>query len=418
MSIGYACLTMGVLNTDQKNCLLKNATTDKLSELIKHNLTSLENIIEYNIKNKIKLFRISSDIIPFGSSMANTLSWWEEFAPHFKRIGEKIKSNGIRVSMHPGQYTVLNSPSEEVVERAIADLNYHARVLDSLDMDASSKIILHIGGVYNDKKLATERFISNYRLLEDNVKQRLVIENDDKSYTIEEVLNIGNKLKIPVIYDNLHNAINSPELIETDSYWIRECNKTWQEKDGKQKIHYSQQDPLKKAGSHSKTIRIIEFLQFYTNLEDKDIDIMLEVKDKNLSAIKCINSISSSKKIKRLEEEWSRYKYTVLEYAPVNYTEIRHLLKNKSDYPVVAFYNLIEGALEKEPIPGDLLNSALHVWGYFKKIVTKQEKDSFLKNIEKYKQGKVKIKTIKNFLWKLTLKYEQDYLLNSFYFFL
>ncbi len=74
--------------------------------------------------------------------------------------------------------------------------------------------------------------------------------------------------------------------------WINECKKTWKEKDGFQKIHYSQQDPLKRTGSHSNTIKIDEFLDFYESLGRKDIDIMLEVKDKNLSALKCINCTS------------------------------------------------------------------------------------------------------------------------------
>lgn len=157
MSIGYACLTIGVPNTNLKSCTAKNANEEKLLELISHNLNSLENIIEYNIKNNIKLFRISSDLIPFGSSPINTLSWWEIFSSQFSEIGKKIKTSGMRVSMHPGQYTVLNSPNIEVVDRAIDDLNYHTKVLDSIGVGSEHKIVLHIGGVYNDKKAGNKQ---------------------------------------------------------------------------------------------------------------------------------------------------------------------------------------------------------------------------------------------------------------------
>lgn len=418
MSIGYACLTIGVPNTSLKSCTARNVNEEKLLELISHNLNSLENIIEYNIKNNIRLFRISSDLIPFGSSPINSLHWEEIFFSEFNKIGEKIKTSGMRVSMHPGQYTVLNSPNIEVVNRAIDDLNYHTKVLDSLGVGSEHKIVLHIGGSYNDKEQAIKRFITNYSRLNDFVKQRLVIENDDKSYNINDVLEIGTKLEIPVIFDNLHNEINFYDKEKSAIYWINEAQKTWQEKDGYQKMHYSQQNTLKKLGSHSNTIRINEFIDFYESLGREDIDIMLEVKDKNLSAVKCINAISKDNKIKRLEEEWSRYKYKILENSSSNYLEIRKLLKNKNDYPVVPFYNFIEATMEMEITVENSINALMNVWGYFKNITDDKEKNSFFKSIEDYKQEKISISAIKNKLWKMAVKYNQTYLLNSYYFFI
>jgi len=418
MSIGYACLTIGVLNTNFKSCTAKNVNQEKLLDLISHNLNSLESIIDYNIKNDIKLFRISSDLIPFGSSPINTLHWEEEFRSKLSEIGEKIKTSGMRVSMHPGQYTVLNSPNIDVVNRAVDDLNYHTKILDSLGVGGEHKIVLHIGGVYNDKEQAIERFITNYDKLSDSIKQRLVIENDDKSYNINDLLEIGTKLKIPVIFDNLHNEINFYDKEKRDVYWINQCKRTWQEKDGNQKMHYSQQNLLKKLGSHSNTIRLDEFMEFYERLGREDIDIMLEVKDKNLSAVKCINATVKDNKIKRLEDEWSKYKYTILENSPNNYLEIRKLLKNKNEYPVASFYNFIETSMETDITVGNSINSLLHVWGYFKNISEDKEKNSFYKSIEDYKQGKISISAIKNKLWKMTVKYNQPYLLNSYYFFL
>lgn len=301
MSIGYACLTIGVEHTNQKSCILKNVSAARLTELIAYNLTSLVNIIDYNIKNNILLFRISSDLIPFGSSPANNLSWWNTFNPQLVLIGEKIRNSGMRVSMHPGQYTVLNSPNEEVVKRAIQDLNYHTKVLDSLGVGAEHKIVLHIGGVYNDKAQSIERFLTNYSLLDDLVRKRLVVENDDKSYKINEVLEIGKALNVPVVFDNLHNKINPSDIKMSEIEWINECRKTWKDKDGFQKIHYSQQDPFKKTGSHSTSIKLDEFMLFYESLGRNDIDIMLEVKDKNLSAVKCINATTVDKSRKAQE---------------------------------------------------------------------------------------------------------------------
>jgi len=289
MSIGYACLTVGVPNTGMKSCRVQNASEERLVELISHNLNSLGNIIDYNIENNIKLFRISSDIIPFGSSPVNTLNWWELFATELTAIAKKIQENRMRISMHPGQYTVLNSPKEDVVERAIEDLNYHTQFIRSLRGTTENKIILHIGGVYGDKSQAVERFIRNYNRLNETVKQHLVIENDDRSYTIKDVLTIGKTLGVPVVFDNLHHTINPCDEQQDDLYWIRRCKETWKVDDGRQKIHYSQQDPLKQPGGHSETIGISDFMDYYQAINGEELDIMLEVKDKNLSAVKCIS---------------------------------------------------------------------------------------------------------------------------------
>lgn len=298
MRVGYACLTVGVADTAIKSCRLKNADEKRLYDITENNLLSLEHMLKYNIANEIKLFRISSDIIPFGSSPVNTMKWWEVFAKQFEKLNELIKKHNIRVSMHPGQYTVLNSPNEDVVIRAIKDLDYHTRVLDTLGTGSEHKIILHIGGIYSDKEEAIKRFIFNYDKLDKKVKKRLVIENDDKSYNIKDVLYIGKKCDIPVVFDNLHHEVNPPDIKMSEVDWINECRNTWRKKDGTQKIHYSQQDPDKKPGSHSQSIRVDEFIEFINRLGRKDIDIMLEVKDKNQSAIECIKKVQSVKRTK------------------------------------------------------------------------------------------------------------------------
>jgi UV DNA damage endonuclease len=399
-----------------KSCLAKNADDVVLTAIIKHNLAVLDNMIEYNIKNGIKLFRISSDIIPFASNSVNKLPWWDMFAPSFQALGEKIVSAGIRVSMHPGQYTVLNSVNKNVVKNTIADLDYHTLFLDSLGVGEECKIVLHIGGIYGNKKQAIERFLTNYSYLEPCVKKRLVLENDDKCYNIDEVLEIAAKLNMPVVFDNLHNQLNPYDISKKDNYWLELAQKTWQQKDGRQKIHYSQQNLFKPKGAHSETILIKDFMLFFEGLLNKDIDIMLEVKDKNLSAVKCMNSIAENPQIKLLGVEWNRYKYKILENSPNDYLKIRELLNDKSGYPAIAFYESIESALTKEVLKGNAINTALHIWGYFKNEVSVQEKAVFFKKLEAYQQGIISVKPIKEYLWKLVNQYGQNYLAGSYYF--
>jgi len=145
MRIGYACVTVGPEDTQMKTCRQSNADEALLTELIGHNLDALDRQIEYNIRNRIRLFRISSDLIPFGSSPVNRIPWRKLFEKRLLLTGEKIQKHALRVSMHPGQYTVLNSPDRDVVERAVKDLAYHCNVLDTMNLNKQHKIILHVG---------------------------------------------------------------------------------------------------------------------------------------------------------------------------------------------------------------------------------------------------------------------------------
>ena len=415
INIGYACLAIAVPGSGMKNTLMKNATGEHLFELIEHNLTALERLIDYNIRQGIKLFRISSDLIPFGSSIAGELPWPDVFSEKLTRIGGLIRAFGMRVSMHPGQYTVLNSPDPLVVERAIADLAYHTQVLDAFGVGSECKIILHLGGVYGDKEQAIGRFIHRYQELPAAIKRRLVLENDDRLFNIRDILEAAKIAGFPVVYDNLHNAVNPADPSKTDADWIRTTAATWGPNDGRQKIHYSQQDPAKRIGAHSPWIKADLFLDFYQTIQGETLDIMLEVKDKNLSALKCLNLVSNHA-IKHLENEWARYKYTILEHSPVIYQSIRTLLKSKTDYPVREFYELIEAALSQSIVMGQATNAADHVWGYFKNQATASERRRYSDLLSKYEAGESRLELVKNHLLKLAVKYQEDYLLTGYYF--
>ena len=418
MRIGYACVTIGPEDTQMKTCRQSNSSEALLMELIAHNLAALDRQIDYNIRNGIRLFRISSDLIPFGSSPVNRLPWWKSFEQTLSGIGTKICANGMRVSMHPGQYTVLNSPDPGVVERAVADLTYHCRVLDGLGLDKQHKIVLHVGGVYQEKEAAVQRFLIRCQALPEAVRDRLVLENDDRSYHTGDVLAIASRSGLPAIYDNLHDQVNPDPASEGVKEVIRAFGRTWKKEDGPQKIHYSQQDPEKKAGSHSASIAIDAFLDFTVQLPGRNIDVMLEVKDKNLSAVKCILCTQSGTKIKDLEDEWKRYKYKVLEKSQADYIQIRALLSDKSVVQPEAFYRLVESALREEDNAGSQINAALHVWGYFKKRATAAEQEKFFALVRKVEGGKAKGEVLRKFLWRMTLRYDQPYLKESYYFFL
>ena len=415
MKIGYACLCVAVEGTQLKSCIRKTATPEHLLSLAGENFAALSNMVDYNIANQIALYRISSDIVPFGSAEAAALPWDEVYQDRLDAIAKRIADSGMRVSMHPGQYTVLNSPNPAVVRRAVEDLAYHARFLDALHLDATHKIILHVGGKYNDPTNAISRFVSVYRDLSPAITRRLVLENDGGIFNIAEVLELCHKIGAPAVYDNLHNAIHFADPARSDAEWVSLCRKTWRAKDGAQKTHYSQQDPGKTRGAHSATIAIDPFWDYYHSLSDEKPDMMLEVKDKNRSAVKCVLCLDEPNQ-RMLETEWGRYKYSVLERSPADYQRIRELLKDKRTNNSVLFYEIVERALQQPEDTGRAINALEHVWGYFSGCACAAETKQYLSRRDGYRSGEVRLSQVKQHLYRLAQKYRQDYLLGSYYF--
>jgi UV DNA damage endonuclease len=426
MRIGYACQTLGIPGAVYRGCTLRNASPAILAERTRQNLDLLLRAIHYNIRQEIRLFRITSDLVPFGSSSANTLDWPELFAAELAEIGSLIRAAGMRVSLHPGQYTVLNSPRPEVVRRATDDLLYHCRILDGLGLGPEHKIVLHIGGIYGDKAQATQRFLTSFGALDPLLRRRLVLENDERCYTVSDVLAIAGQVSAPVVFDNLHHALNPPPeqndgtAAPDAGAWIAACRPTWRPEDGPQKIHYAQQDPAGKPGAHARTIEVEPFLAFCADLPDAGLDIMLEVKDKDLSARKCLVCASALPRPGRwrqaLESEWARYKYIILERSPADYLAIRRLLADQTADNRTTFYEIVARALRQTATPGTLENAALHVWGYFKNQADETEKRQFQHLLAPLREGRTSGAPVKRFLWRLTEKYQQPYLLDSLYF--
>ncbi len=420
MKIGYACVNPILPGSGFRKCR-KNSADDKLlNELISYNIDALESLIDHNIEKGIRLFRIGSDIIPFGSDDINKLNWREDHAEGFARIGKKIRKSGMRVSMHPGQYTVLNSPDENTRKNAVKDIEYHCSVLDLLGTESSCKIILHVGGAYGDKSKAASDFIKSFKELPDALHNRIVIENDDRIFNIGDVIEVAHECGIPAVFDNLHNEANPSEKRATDKYWIQKAADTWRSCDGVQKIHYSQQDPGKRKGAHSERIDAEVFLDFCNeSLPEDKPDIMLEVKDKNLSAVKCILCSQPDKhRIKHIEEEWSLYKYLILERSPAAYNAVRNLLKDKSSYPALEFYRITDEALSMTINRMNARNAALHVWGYFKGKADESERKRFFRSLDAYCDGSTDKQSYKTVLSELALKYEQHFIRRSYYLFL
>lgn len=407
-------MNLDVPNSSFKTCRKDNITDELLRDLIAHNLDVLDRILDYNIMNNNKMYRLSSSLIPFGSSPLNTLKWEEEFQEEFYALKQKIINNNIRVTIHPGQYTVINSPNLDVVRRSFDDLMYHAKLLNLLSGSRNSKMILHIGGIYNDKEAALDRFVENYNSLPKEVLKYLIIENDDRLFTIEDALYISSKTGVPVVYDNLHHKINPSFPNLTEHEILEKVIKTWQPQDGVPKMHYSQQAPFKRTGAHSDTIYAEAFLKDFETYHYFLIDIMLEVKDKNRSFIK-VNSLLYPT-MKSLEKEWAHYKYLIMMHSQKHYNLGRNLFSNNQIVDPLEFYIMVEEALSITPTIGSQTNAFNHLWSYFKRIATPREQDQYIALLESFRKGETESKKCLQFFKKLALKYNIRYLIESYIF--
>jgi len=179
----------------------------RLSEICRFNADNLMKAVSYCYGNGIGGFRINSQILPLKTHPevgyeVGDLPGGEDIIGRFKACGQFCKKNNIRTTFHPDQFIILSSPHHDVVERSIADLEYHAEVAEWVNADV---INIHAGGVYNDKGSALRRLCREIDALSDRVRTRLTLENDDRSYTPEDLLPVCRQMHVPMVYDVHHH---------------------------------------------------------------------------------------------------------------------------------------------------------------------------------------------------------------------
>jgi len=294
MKIGYPCINTSVGCTANRTFRLRSYSEELLIEKILINLVCLKKTLQYNLDKGFLFFRIGSGLVPFASHSVCQFNWQKYFKKDFLEMGEFIKKNQIRISMHPSQFVVINSSNKEIVKRSVQELKYHCEVLDLMELDLTAKVQIHIGGVYGEKEKSIDRFIENYQSLSSEIKKRLAIENDDKSYTANDCLKISDQTKIPIIFDTLHHEClsNGEDLKEI----FFKITKTWKKKDGLPMVDYSNRASEDKKCRHVQTLNPKLFEEFIEKTFGLDFDIMLEIKDKEISAEKALNVLKTLKR--------------------------------------------------------------------------------------------------------------------------
>lgn len=290
---GYACINTILRKKkifSSRTCrlaTLEKKGLDYVKSLALHNLEDLLEILKWNKEHEIYFMRLSSDMFPFASHQKHCYNL--DFADELlKKIGKYAKENNMRLCMHPGQYNVLSSPHQHVIENTFRDLNHHCDILDRMNMGRNSVMIIHGGGTYGNKEKALERLESNLLLLPENTRNRIVLENCEVSYCLEDLLPVSEKLSIPIVIDLHHDDIY-PSSKPVEFYFDR-VFKVWNNRCIKPKVHVSNSVPgileTDNKTARRKHSDYIEFLHESLLKITFPIDIMFEAKMKEQAILR------------------------------------------------------------------------------------------------------------------------------------
>lgn len=287
-NIGYCCINLSLSDnlpkakqvTTSRTIRLNTFSLEKVSDLAYKNTLDLVSIMEWNVKNKIKLFRVSSNMFPFMDHP--TLNYKIDdlkLSSHIKKnlinAADIAKSNHIRLTFHPGPYTCLASPNFDTVAKSILTLNMHNEIAELLGINL---INIHVGGTYNDYTSTAERFILIFNSLPAAIKSKLTLENDDckSGWSIKQLYELIHKrCGIRLVFDFHHHRFHNDNLTDVEGFdiargtWYNEIPLT----------HYSESGSDKMPEAHSDYI--------VNKIPDTnwDHDCEIEAKKKDLALI-------------------------------------------------------------------------------------------------------------------------------------
>ena len=295
-NIGYCCIPMGcneglkkkehiTVNRGMVRRTFNAKGLPYVSELIIENLKDTLKVLDYNLKNHIYIYRLSSDSFPWMSEY--------EFSdlPNFKliqilmtQIGEKIKSNNIRVSYHPGPFNVLASENPSVVEKTIKELNKHAELMDLMNLDKTTfyPINIHINTTKPTREEAAQRFCEQFENLSESCKLRLVVENDDgqNQYSVKMLHDwVHTKIGIPITFDQHHFNYGPQDQPMEDA--LRLAHSTW-----KTRVMTHMSSPKTLEDTSGKQTAHADYIYEEIKTFGLDFDTEIEAKAKDLAVIK------------------------------------------------------------------------------------------------------------------------------------
>lgn len=296
MRLGYCChcLSLGkkakfkTMRVSQAEKLSVNDRYDEVQKRTRHNFSVLYDIMKWNIENNINMYRVSSDLAVLHTHDICDYDFRNDSV--VLELCDKIKNmakyNDIRLTIHPSQYSVINSDKEHVFQNTIISLQYHYDLMQLLGIDY---MCLHVGGKTGGVEAGKERFVENFMRLPQHIQKSIMLENDDKSYNVEDTLELCETLDIPVCVDFHHDRVlGSTSHI---SVYIDRIMNTW---NGNTPVSHlsSSADEDKIINKHHDYIMLADFNRVI-GITNGKFDIEFECKKKDLALLEFINSAES-----------------------------------------------------------------------------------------------------------------------------
>lgn len=264
----------------------------KLKTVTFSNLDDLETILKYNMENNIHFYRLTSKLIPLSTHPEVIWEYERYFSKELYRIGQTIKKSNMRVDFHPDQFNVINSVKDKVVEDTLRNLNHAIDLYDLMDYK-EGKLVIHTGSSTGGKEESIKRFISNFKTFPKPIKERLIIENDDKVFTAKDVLGLCEEIETPMVLDiHHHNCKNDEEDIKE---LLPKIFDTWNQENLPPKIHFSspKDGPLdRKHADYIDVNDFVSFLDLSKETINRDFDVMIEAKKKDQALFKLMRDLS------------------------------------------------------------------------------------------------------------------------------
>jgi len=257
-------------------------------------LMRLRDIILYCSQHKIRMYRMHCNLAPQLSHGEQTGGIWRIYQQEAELLAELVREQDVRLSFHPYSLVSLSTPDEDRAWRSAAYLESQSTMLDMLQLSREAVIVLHVGGIYDELTSARDRFIRRYEQLQERVRQRLALENDDRRFSIADIINIHDRCGIPLVFDWQHHQVLNPLHIPWQEALTR-CIASWP--DGiTPKIHFSSpRTELRSENGHIKVpswtehsdyVQPFEFIYVMRSSVALPFDVMLECKARDLALLK------------------------------------------------------------------------------------------------------------------------------------
>ncbi|ANX14195.1 UV damage endonuclease UvsE [Fictibacillus arsenicus] len=272
----------------------------QLLAITKNNLERTLRVLHYCVAHELPLYRMSSSIVPLATHPDASWDFLKKTKQECKEIEKIVKKYNLRTSMHPNQFTLFTSPRPEVTVNAVKDMQYHYDLLKGMGIEDRSYINIHVGGAYGDKEAALERFYGNIKMLPSDVKSRMTLENDDKTFTTEETLEVCVTEGVPLMFDYHHYKANPGDtpLEELLPRFVQ----TWKNTGRPPKVHLSSPKDEKAYRSHHDFVSLDYVLPFFKMVSEftGELDVMIEAKQKDRAALQLINELEKVRGFKRM----------------------------------------------------------------------------------------------------------------------